>query len=108
MRFQNRIYYGTNLHKLVHELNIERIRNIAKTEIQTVIEKYEPRAIVKRIEAVPKGELEQQVLIIMTLFYVEYETEEILEIQLKNDNTWMNDTQPKKNALEAMFQDSMK
>ena len=106
----SRIYdpdYGTNLHRLIHELNIERIRNIAKNEIQHAITKYEPRAKITRIEAYPNGEMEQEVVIVMSLFYVEFNTEEILEIQLGGDAQWIDSENTEKNALEATFADSM-
>ena len=57
----SRVYdpdYGTNLYRLVHELNIQRTRNIAKNEVSEAIKKYEPRAQVLQVEAFP-GEGEQ-------------------------------------------------
>ncbi len=106
----SRIYdpeYGTNLHRLIHELNIERIRNIAKNEIQSAVSKYEPRAKIMRIEAYPTGELEQEVVVVMTLYYVEFDTEEIIEMQLDSDKQWIDDEKTEQNALEAVFADSM-
>ena len=89
----SRVYdpeYGTNLHRLVHELNIERIRNIAKMEIRNAIEKYEPRVIITRIEAYVSGEINQDIIIVMSLFYIEFKTEEILEIKFQSDSQWIN------------------
>jgi len=102
----SRVYdpeYGTNLHRLIHEQNINRIRNIAKTEIQTVIEKYEPRVQVLRIEAYPHGNLEQEVIIVMELLYLEFETTEILELRLATDQQWINDSTVGYDPKESIF-----
>lgn len=107
----SRIYdpdYGTNLHRLIHELNIERIRNIAKNEIEHAITKYEPRATVLRIEAYPSGEVNQEIIIVMSLLYVEFGIEEILEMKLATDNQWFDESKKAENGLKAAFQASMK
>ena len=107
----SRIYdpdYGTNLHRLIHELNIERIRNIAKNEIDHAITKYEPRAKVIRIEAYPSGEVNQEIIIVMSLLYVEFGIEEILEMKLATDNQWFDESKKAENGLKAAFQASMK
>jgi len=106
----SRVYdpeYGTNLHRLIHELNIERIRNIAKTEIQFVIEKYEPRVKITRIEAYADGSVNQNIVVVMTLFYIEFNTEEILEIKFASDNQWINNDAVDTNPLEGLFNDSL-
>lgn len=90
----SRIYdpeYGTNIHRLIHEQNIQRTRNIAKTEIQTAIATYEPRAKIVNIDAFPgEGEFNHQVIIIVTLLYVEYGVQEDLEIRLKTEQQWIS------------------
>ena len=107
----SRIYdpdYGTNLHRLGHELNIERIRNIAKNEIEHAITKYEPRAKIMRIEAYPSGEINQEIIIVMSLLYVEFGIEEILEMKLATDNQWFDESKKEENGLKAAFQSTMK
>lgn len=99
--------FGTNLHRLVHELNIERIRNIAKTEIEAAITKYEPRAIIERIEAYPGGELDNDVTIVMTLKYIEFGDEEIIEIKVASDVQWINDENKEQNVAEALFDNTI-
>ena len=106
----SRVYdpeYGTNLHRLVHELNIERIRNIAKTEIQRVVEKYEPRVKITRTEAYADGASEQLIIIVMNLFYIEFNTEEILEIKFASDNQWIDNDAVDQNPLDDMFRNSL-
>ncbi len=95
----SRIYdpnYGTNLHRIIHERNINRIRNIVKTEITEVIDKYEPRVNLRRIEAYAVGESTQEILVIMTLFYIEFDSEEIMELKFSSDTEWVkSDTEDK-------------
>ena len=90
----SRIYdpdYGTNLHRLIHEFNIQRTRNIAKTEIQQIIEKYEPRARIQNVGAFAgEGENAHQVVILITVLYVEYGDTEELEIRLNTDRQWID------------------
>lgn len=89
----SRVYdmeYGTNLHRLIHELNIQRIRNIAKNEIEVAVAKYEPRVKVSKIETYAEGENSQKIVVIMTLTYLEFDESEILEIKLDSDTQWIN------------------
>lgn len=84
------IEYGTNLHRLIHELNIQRIRNIAKNEIEAAVTKYEPRVKISKIETYAEGESSQKIVVIMTLTYLEFDESEILEIKFDSDTQWIN------------------
>ncbi len=90
----SRVYdpdYGTNLYRLVHELNIQRTRNIAKNEVSEAIKKYEPRAQVLQVEAFPgEGEQNHEVVILVSVLYVEFGITEDLEIRLVNENIWIS------------------
>lgn len=91
----SRVYdpdYGTNLHKLIFEPNIQRTRNIAKTEIESVIKKYEPRAQLLSVESYAgQRELISEVVIIVRVLYVEYGEEEDLELRMERDEHWVSD-----------------
>jgi len=102
----SRVYdpeYGTNLHRLIHEQNIQRIRNIAKNEVKAVISKYEPRVEIKRLEAYADGEVDQEIVIVMTLLYLEFDIEEILEVKFATDNQWMKDEGVKFDPMDELF-----
>lgn len=90
----SRVYdpaYGTNIHKLLFEPNIQRTRNVAKSEITHVIEKYEPRARLIAVEAYA-GEPPHQddVVVTVEIEYVEFGDTEILEIRYKKDQEWIS------------------
>jgi phage baseplate assembly protein W len=98
----SRVYdpeYGTNLHRLITEVNLERIRNVAKGEIQSAVEKYEPRGSISRIEAYVQGETNQEVLILMTLLYTEYNDSEIIEFKFASDAQWVDDINDDKDSF---------
>jgi len=106
----SRVYdpeYGTNLHRLITEVNLDRIRNVAKGEIESAIEKYEPRGSVSRIEAFVQGDTDQEVLILMTLKYTEYDDSEIIEFKFASDAQWVDDVNDDKNSF-AHLEDSVK
>lgn len=100
----SRVYdsdYGTNLHKLIHEPNIQRTRNIAKTEIKDVIEKYEPRAQLLEVNAYAgKGEKTSEVVITVSVKYIEFDETEELEIRLKSDRDWISEEGEHVNPIE--------
>jgi len=91
----SRVYdpnFGTDLYKLVHEINIQRTRNIAKTEITEAVKKYEPRAEILSVEcAAGKGENSSVVIISVKVKYVEYGDVEELKILLNSDSSWIKD-----------------
>lgn len=90
----SRVYdpdYGTNLHMLIHELNIQRIRNIAQTEIKRVIEKYEKRAKLLNVDAAVRGDTRQQLVISLEVEYIEFGEKELLEIKMDSDTNWVNE-----------------
>lgn len=98
----SRVYdpeYGTNLYRLVHEVNLDRIRNVAKGEIESAIKKYEPRGTVSQIEAFVQGEIEQEVLILMTLSYTEYNDSEVIEFKFASDAQWVDDVNNDKDSF---------
>ena len=102
----SRIYdpnLGTNLHRLIHEQNIKRIRNIAINEIEDVISKYEPRVEVISIDAVVSGEVKQEVIILVAVKYLEFNTTEILEIKFESDTQWINNTDKGYDPMEELF-----
>lgn len=87
----SRVYdpdYGTNLHRLIHEQNIERTRNIAKMEVKEAITKYEPRAEILSMSVFPNDQVVDEVILVVTLLYIEFGDEEILEMTLKSDKDW--------------------
>lgn len=103
----SRVYdpdYGTNLHQLVHELNIQRTRNIAKNEVQEAITKYEPRAQVLQVEAFPgEGEQISEVIILVNVMYIEFGETEELEIRLAADQTWISKEGTHIDPIEEWF-----
>jgi phage baseplate assembly protein W len=90
----SRIYdpdYGTNLYRLVHEFNIQRTRNIARTEIEQAINKYEPRAKVLNVGAYAgEGDKAHEVVIIVSILYVEFNETDDLELRLATDRQWID------------------
>jgi phage baseplate assembly protein W len=103
----SRIYdpdYGTNLHRLIHEQNIQRTRNIAKNEIIDAVTKYEPRAKILQVEAYPgEGEQNSEVIVIVSLLYVEYGEEEDLEIRLSTEQQWISQEGTHIDPIEEWF-----
>lgn len=91
----SRVYdanYGTNLHRLIHEQNIQRTRNIAKAEIKEAIEKYEPRAKLLEVEAYAgQNELVSEVVVTLKVEYVEYGETEELEIRMAKEEEWVSE-----------------
>jgi phage baseplate assembly protein W len=99
----SRIYdpdLGTNLMRLIHELNIERIQHIAKAEITHVIEKYEPRAQILDVKVEVLGEQKQELKISLLIYMKEYNLKEVLEFKMKSDNNWINQA-PDDNPLKT-------
>ena len=89
----SRIYdpdLGTNLMMLIHELNIEKIQYIAKSEITHVIEKYEPRAEILNVKVDVLGELKQELKISLYVYMKEYNMKDVIEFNIKSDNDWVN------------------
>ena len=87
----SRVYdpdFGTNLHNLIHDQNIERTRNIAKMEIQDAVRKYEPRAEITQVSVFPNPNNVDEAVVVVTLRYVEFGDEEILEMKLVADTSW--------------------
>lgn len=102
----SRVYdpdYGTNLHRLIHDLNNERTRNIAKNEIMYAVEKYEPRAKITRIEAYAQGELNSEVVVMMNVLYYEFNDTEILEYKFATDAMWTEKKESDYDPLEDMY-----
>jgi len=103
----SRVYdpdYGTNIHKLIYELNIRRTRNIAKTEIKHVIEKYEPRAELLEVNAYAgKDDKAHEVTIVLLVKYVEYDETEEIEILLKSEADWISDEGEHIDPIEEWF-----
>jgi len=104
----SRVYdpdYGTNLHRLIHEQNIARTRNIAKTEIQEAIRKYEPRAKILSVSVFPNEQIVDEAIVVVSLLYVEFGDEEILEMSIKADTSWENEDKAMSamNPIENMF-----
>lgn len=89
----SRVYdpdFGTNLCRLIFEQNLERTRNIAKSEITEIITKYEPRALISNISIFPNSEKSDEAVLVLTIQYVEYGDEEIMQMVLKTDTAWEN------------------
>lgn len=103
----SRVYdpdYGTNIHKLIFELNIQRVRNIAKTEITEVIQKYEPRAKILSVDAFPgQNEFISEVVLVVNLEYIEFGETEELEIRLKKENDWISEEGISLDPVEEWF-----
>lgn len=91
----SRVYdpnFGTDLYKLVHETNIQRTRNIAKTEITEAIKKYEPRAEVLSVECSSgTGDKAHVVIVSVKLKYVEFGDVEIIKLELIGESSWIKD-----------------
>lgn len=107
----SRVYdpdYGTTLHTLIHEHNIARTRNIAKMEITNVVNKYEPRAKILNISVYPNPEVVDEVVLVLTLLYVEFGDEEIIEMKIEADTSWENEQMAATDPRGKMFSDSMK
>jgi len=99
----SRVYdpnFGTNLHKLIHEQNIQRIRNIVVNEIKSALNKYEPRVEVIKIMALPSRGSKEKVIVYMTLLFIEFDDEEIMEFSLDSDMTWINSDMKDYDALK--------
>lgn len=106
----SRVYdpdYGTNLHRLIHEQNVARTRNIAKMEIQEAVAKYEPRAEIIDVSVFPSQMNSDEVIAVLTLKYVEFGDEEIIEMKFEADTSWENDDKAKASPIEDMFRSSM-
>ncbi len=102
----SRVYdadYGTNLHRLLFEPNIQRTRNIAKAEITEVIKKYEPRAKILNVNAFADGELSQQIVVIVSIYYVEFNEQEDLEIRMSTDQQWISKEGAHYDPLQEFF-----
>jgi phage baseplate assembly protein W len=107
----SRVYdpdYGTNLHRLIHEQNIARTRNIAKSEIQAAITKYEPRAEIISVSVFPNDEVVDEAILVLTLRYTEFGDEEIIEMKLEADTAWEDADKAAASPIEDMFRNSMK
>ena len=91
----SRVYdpdFGTNLHKLIFELNIQRTRNIAKAEITNAIAKYEPRAEIISVDTlIGKNENAHIVTILVKVKYIEYDIEEELQMRLVGEANWISE-----------------
>ena len=103
----SRVYdpgYGTNLHKLIFEQNIQRTRNVAKAEITEVIEKYEPRAKLLSVDAYAgSGQGADEVVVVVKIQYVEFGEVEDLEIRMKKDQEWVNQQGIDLDPIEEFF-----
>ena len=91
----SRVYdpdFGTTLYRLIHEPNIQRTRNVAKTEIEHVITKYEPRAELLDVSVYAgNNEHSSQVVIVVSIKYVEFDEVEDIEIRLAAEEQWINE-----------------
>lgn len=108
----SRVYdpgYGTNLHKLIFEQNIQRTRNVAKAEITEVIEKYEPRAKLISVEAYPgQPPASDEVVVVVKIEYVEFGEVEDLEIRMKKEEDWVNHQGIELDPVEEWFKNNNK
>ena len=93
----SRVYdpnFGTDLYKLVYELNIQRTRNIAKAEITEAVKKYEPRAEITSVEClVGTGDEAHVVTVVVKIKYVEYGDTDEVSIRLVGEASWIKDTE---------------
>lgn len=91
----SRVYdddYGTNIHLLIHEQNIQRTRNIAKMEIEHVIAKYENRAEILAVDVYAgKDEQKSEAVVIVSVRYIEFNITEELEIRLESEQAWIHE-----------------
>jgi len=91
----SRVYdpdYGTNVHLLIHEQNINRTRNIAKMEIENAIKKYEPRAKLLAVNAYAgKDDKAHEAVVVLKVQYVEFDITEDLEIRLETEQDWIRE-----------------
>jgi phage baseplate assembly protein W len=103
----SRVYdpdYGTNLHLLIYEPNIQRTRNIAQTEITNVIKKYEPRAeLLEVICTAGTGDKAHEVVITTKVKYVEYGDVEEISIRLVSEQTWISEEGTHYNPIQEWF-----
>jgi len=93
----SRIYdplLGTDLHRLIHDLNLKSIQNVAKAEILNVIEKYEPRVDLLNVGVYVEGETDQILVIFLHFRYKEYNDEEILELRMASEQQWIKRDTP--------------
>ncbi len=108
----SRVYdpaYGTNIHKLLFEPNIQRTRNVAKTEIMHVIEKYEPRAKLISVEAYAGQPPNQDdAIVVVEIEYTEFGDREILEIRFKKDQEWISQEGQVLDPVEEWFKQANK
>lgn len=107
----SRVYdpdYGTNLHRLIHEQNLDRTRNIAKTEVKEAIAKYEPRAVVLGVSVFPNEQVVDEAILVVTILYVEFGDEETIEMSLKANTDWENADKAASSPIEDMFRNSLK
>lgn len=103
----SRVYdpdFGTNLHLLIHEQNIKRTRNVAKTEIEAAIKKYEPRAEVVDITVYAgKDDKANEAVVVLNLKYLEYGITEELKIILEGERAWMTEEEVPPNFYMGKF-----
>jgi len=103
----SRVYdpdFGTNLYKLIHELNIQRTRNIAQSEITTAIGKYEPRAELISVNVYAgKDEKSNEIVVVVNFKYVEYNEIDELEIILLSEHDWISEEGVSLNPIEDWF-----
>ena len=108
----SRVYdpaYGTNIHKLLFEPNIQRTRNVAKAEIEHVISKYEPRAKLIAVNAYA-GEPPHQddAIVTVEIEYTEFSDRETIEIRFKKDQEWISQEGKVLDPVEEWFKQTNK
>ena len=89
----SRIYdpnIGTTLHRLIFELNIEEIAMFARTEIEEVITKYEPRVKLLDIDVKISGTLQEKLIIYLNCEIIDLHEELYMELILKREKEWIN------------------
>lgn len=103
----SRVYdpeYGTNIHKLLFELNIQRVRNIAKAEIREAIEKYEPRAVILDVNAYAGQTANiSEVVLVVRIEYTEFDGQEDLELRLQKETDWISTEGRELDPVEEWF-----
>jgi phage baseplate assembly protein W len=106
----SRVYdpdFGTNLHLLVNEPNIQRTRSRSKIEIIQAVEKYEPRAVVRDVNVVAGGDgNESEVVAMVKIEYVEYAESEILNIRMKKEDDWISTEGQTVDPMEEFFKNA--
>jgi len=84
-----RIYnpeFGTNIHLAIFERNTESLKNFIESEIETAIEKFEPRVTIDDI-VIEENEFEPSTLkIILYITYVDINTNDIFTFNLYLNN----------------------